>query len=196
MEISTARLLLREYVDQDVQAFLAYHSDPRAREFYDPDHTQPARLQALVPLFMQWAREAPRLNWQLGIVTRDEPHTLVGSVGLRLSGAPQGMAEFGLELAPSHWGRGYATEAAESLLAFGFSTLQLAAVRGTTVSANARVTRLVERLGFRRVAEEEGSAWLAARGWREVTWELRSEEWRRGRAITISIAEGPPMTDR
>jgi RimJ/RimL family protein N-acetyltransferase len=196
MEIGTARLLLREYVDRDAAAFLAYQSDPRAREFYDPEHTQPARLRTLVPLFMQWAQETPRSNWQLAIVTREVPDTLIGSVGLRTSEAPPGMAEFGLELAPSHWGRGYATEAAESLLAFGFSTLRLAAVRGITVSANERVTRLVEKLGFRRVAEEEGSPWLAARGWREVTWELRSDEWRRGRAVTISISEGPPITDQ
>jgi RimJ/RimL family protein N-acetyltransferase len=180
MEISTTRLLLREYVDEDAPAFLAYQSDPRAREFHDPDRTQPAHLLALVPLFMRWAEEVPRSNWQLAIVTREAPDMLVGSVGLRRSGAPPGMGEFGLELAPSYWGRGYAIEAAESLLAFGFSTLRLTAVRGITVSANARVTRLVQRLGFRRVAEEEGPAWLAARGWREVTWELRSEEWRRG----------------
>jgi RimJ/RimL family protein N-acetyltransferase len=186
MEIGTARLLLREYVERDAAAFLAYHSDPRAREFHDPDHTQPARLHALVPLFVRWAEEVPRSNWQLAIVTRDAPDTLIGSVGLRTSGAPSDMAEFGLELAPSHWGRGYASEAAESLLDFGFSTLRLTAVRGTTVSANERVTRLVERLGFRRVAEEEGSPWLAARGWREVTWELRSEEWRRGGADTTA----------
>lgn len=182
MEISTARLLLREYVEQDTQAFLTYHSNPRAREFYAPDDTQPDRLQALVPLFIQWAKEVPRLNWQLAIATRQVPDTPIGSVGLRRSGAPPGTAEFGLELAPSQWGRGYATEAAEAILAFGFSALHLTSVRGITVSANVRVTRLVERLGFRRIAEEEGSAWLAARGWREVTWELRREGWWRARA--------------
>jgi RimJ/RimL family protein N-acetyltransferase len=196
MKIRTARLLLREYVEQDAQAFLAYQSDPRAREFHDPDRTPPARLQALVPLFMQWAQEVPRLNWQLAIVTRKAPDTLIGSVGLRRSGALQGVAEFGLELAPSCWGRGYATEAAEAALAFGFSTLHLTAVRAITVSANARVTRLVERLGFRRVAEEVGSAWLAARGWREVTWELRNEEWRRGGEVATSIIGGPSTTGR
>ena len=184
MEITTARLLLREYVDEDAAAFLAYQADPRAREFYDPAQTQPTQLQALVPLFVQWAAEVPRLNRQLAIVTRQAPDTLIGSVGLRRSGASSGMAEFGLELAASYWGRGYAPESAEALLAFGFTTLRLTAVRGTTVSANARVTRLVERLGFSRVAEGEGSAWLVARGWREVTWELRREDWQRVRANT------------
>jgi RimJ/RimL family protein N-acetyltransferase len=82
MEIITARLLLRDYVDEDAAAFLEYQADPRAREFYDPARTRPARLQALVPLFVQWATEVPRLNWQLAIVIRQAPDTLIGSVGL------------------------------------------------------------------------------------------------------------------
>lgn len=180
MEIITTRLLLRDYVVDDAPAFLAYQADPRARQFYDPAQSQPAQLQALVPLFVQWAEEVPRLNWQLAIVTRQAPATLIGSVGLRRRRTAPEVAEFGLELAPSHWGRGYATEAAEAILSFGFTTLLVTAVRGATVSANARVTRLVQRLGFRRVAEEEGSEWLAARGWCEVTWELLRQDWRRG----------------
>jgi len=38
------------------------------------------------------------------------------------------VAEFGLELAAPHWGRGYATEAGEALVAYGFTTLHLTAV--------------------------------------------------------------------
>ena len=167
-------------MDEDAPALLAYQADPRAREFYDPAQAHAARLQALVPLFVRWAEEVPRLNWQLAIATRQAPAKLIGSVGLRQRGAPRGMAEFGLELAASHWGRGYATEAAEALLEFGFTTLHLTAVRCTTVSANVRVTRLVQRLGFRRVAEDGGSAWLEARGWRGLTWELLRVDWRRG----------------
>ena len=178
MEITTALLVLREYVDEDAAAFEAYQSDPRARQFYAPAAVSPGELQALVSSFVHWAAEVPRRNWQLAIALREAPATLVGSAGLRRAGAPAGVAEFGLELAPAYWGQGYATEAARALLAFGFSSLRLEAVRGTTVSANTQVTQLVRRLGFRQVADRAGPAWLAARGWREVTWELRHEDWR------------------
>ena len=177
MEITTTRLVLREYLPEDEPAFVAYQSDPRAQEFYDPAHAQSGGPQTLVPLFIRWAGEVPRHNWQLAIATREGPATLIGSAGLRQAEMPQGVAEIGLELAPDYWGRGFASEAARVLITFGFTTLGLTNVRGTTVSANERVTRLVRRLGFRRVAEAEGSAWLAARGWREVTWELRREDW-------------------
>ena len=176
MEIISERLLLREYVAEDETRFMAYHADPRAHEFSDPASAQPDRARALVPLFLRWAAEVPRTNWQLAIAPRSVPEGLIGSAGLRQASAPPGVAEFGLELAPAHWGKGYATEAARALLGFGFNELGLEAVRGTTVSANTGVTKLVQRLGFRRIEESEGSAWLAARGWREVTWELRREK--------------------
>ena len=177
MEITTPRLVLREYTGEDEAAFVAYQSDPRAREFYDPGDGQ-ADAGALVAIFARWAAEVPRQNWQLAIADRRVPARLVGSAGLRRAGAAPGEAELGLELAPAVWGQGYASEAARALLDFGFSALHLDAVRGTTISANTRVAQLLRRLGFRPVGERAGAAWLAERGWREVTWELRREEWR------------------
>jgi RimJ/RimL family protein N-acetyltransferase len=179
MELTTPRLVLREFVEADAAAFRAYQADARAQEFYAPEEREPAPRGALVHLFIEWAAEVPRRNWQLAIAERAQPRGLVGSVGLRCAGAPSDAAEFGLELAPASWGQGYGTEAGRALLQWGFSAVPLAVVWGTTVSANTRVARLVRRLGFRAVAERVGQAWLADRGWREVQWEIRREEWHR-----------------
>jgi RimJ/RimL family protein N-acetyltransferase len=191
MEIATPRLLLREYEAGDLPALLAYVADPRAREFYGPDDARPDRLRALLATFVAWGAESPRQNYQLALALRAAPERVVGSAGLRRAGAPAGEAELGLELAPAHWGRGYATEAARALLAHGFTALGLAAVRGVTVSANARVAALVRRLGFEPVGAPAdgpadgpapGPAWLAARGWRQVTWRLTRDRWAAGAA--------------
>ena len=184
MEITTARLLLREYVDDDWPAFLAYQADPRAQEFFGPGEGDPDRLRALVPVFARWAAEVPRRNWQLALTRREVPTEVIGSAGLRQAGEPAGVAQLGLEVAPTYWGQGYATEAARALLTVGFASLDLEAVRGVTVSANERVARLVRRLGFQRVGDADGPSWLAARGWRETTWELTRARWlAAGRAV-------------
>ena len=179
MEIITPRLLLREYREEDAAPFLAYQRDPRAQEFHESDGDQAGHLESLPTLFMQWATQIPRLNWQLAIAPRSAPGALVGSVGLRLAGQPPGEAEFGLELAPASWGQGYGTEAASALITFGFTTLALTTIRGTSVSANHRVAGLVRRLGFRCVEERDGPAAISHRGWREVTWELTLENWQK-----------------
>ena len=189
MEITTPRLLLREYVAGDLPAVLAYGADPRAREFHGPDEGHAEQTRALLATFAAWAAETPRRNYQLALALRADPATAIGSAGLRRAGLPEGEAELGLELGPDHWGQGYATEAARALLARGVAALGLQAIRGVTVSANARVAALVRRLGFEPADDgaaspaggtgEAGAAptWLAARGWRQVTWRVTHAQW-------------------
>jgi RimJ/RimL family protein N-acetyltransferase len=177
MQITTARLLLREYAADDLPALLAYHADPRAREFYGPEEGRPDQLRQLLETFTTWAAERPRRNYQLAIAPREDPRMLAGSAGLRQIGLEAGRADLGLELHPAWWGHGYATEAASALLDFGFSELGLLSVRGLTVSANARVARLVRRLGFEVVGTRTGAAWMRERNWSETEWQLTRERW-------------------
>ncbi len=188
MEIITPRLVLREYAAGDLPAMLAYAADQRAREFYGPGEGGPEQVGALLATFRAWAAATPRENYQLAVARRADPAEVIGSAGLRRAGLPAGEAELGLELAPAHWGQGYAAEAARALLAHGFAAWGLAAVRGETVSANARVAALVRRLGFEVVGGEDGDAavtapaWLASRGWRPVTWRITRARWQAGAA--------------
>ena len=177
MEIVTRRLVLREFTTDDAAAFLAYQADPRYAEFYAPDEVGPEHGRALLDLFARWAAERPRRNYQLAIAERRDPHGLLGCCGLRLLGRDPGTAELGLELAASCWGRGYATEAARALLAFGFRELALDEVRGLAVSANARVVALARRLGLVEIAAHPGPAWMRARGWAETEWQLTRTRW-------------------
>lgn len=177
LEITTPRLLLRDYDAEDLPALLAYYDDPRSREFYGPDEGHPAHIGELLELFRRWAAEVPRQNYQLALVLREAPTAVIGSCGLRKKGMAAGEAELGLEVAPSFWGQGYGTEAARALLGFGFTALGLHAVRGVTVSANERVTHLLRRLGFRSLEATAGPEWLAARGWQQIPWELTREQW-------------------
>jgi ribosomal-protein-alanine N-acetyltransferase len=178
MHLSTCRLELREYAPDDLAAFVAYQADPRMRQFRGEDEG-PERWAALLQTFLAWARASPRRNWQLALALRGKPLELRGSCGLRERTDAPGSAEFGLELTPDLWGRGYATEAATAIFDFGFGDLNLESVRGHTVSGNVRVERLVRRLGFQPVGSEAGPAWLADRGWTRVWWRLDRAGWMR-----------------
>ena len=54
----------------------------------------------------------------------------------------------GWRLAREHWGHGYATEAADTALAYAFDDLGLDEVVSFTTVANARSRRVMERLGM------------------------------------------------
>lgn len=78
----------------------------------------------------------------------------VGRVGLfhvRSPAAPpalQGQREIGWTFAQDHWGKGYATEAAERALGFAFGELGLPRIYSQTSESNAASTRMMHRLGF------------------------------------------------
>jgi [ribosomal protein S5]-alanine N-acetyltransferase len=176
MEILTPRLILREFTAGDLAAFLAYQADPRNAEFYSSEDLDPSHARGLIQRFIDWAAASPRQNYQFAIVERGNVKEAIGSCGIRLEGCDAGRAEFGLELAPAHWGRGFATEAARAILGFAFRDLGVQEVRGVTVTENNRVQRLVARLGFTQVETRPGPAWMRARGWSETVWGLTAED--------------------
>jgi len=181
MELVTKRFLLRDFVGEDAPAFEAYHSDPRSLEFYGAEEAKPEHARELIELFRAWAAEQPRLNYQLAIIRRDEPHALVGCCGLRTEGSTQGKAELGIELVPHYWGRyGYAIEVMCALVEFGFRSLGLKEIYGSTVSANSRVGRLASSFGAVAVTRPT-PAWMSARGWSQIEWQITREQWENGR---------------
>jgi ribosomal-protein-alanine N-acetyltransferase len=56
--------------------------------------------------------------------------------------------EVGWRLDAAHWGRGYATEAAEAAVSFGFERLGLEEIVSFTARANRRSIRVMEKLGM------------------------------------------------
>lgn len=120
MKITTDRLVLREFVADDWRELLEYQSDPRYLRFYAWTQRTAEDVQAFVHRFVDWQREQPRTRFQLAITLRAE-RRLIGSCGIRKDAADAHEADLGYEIAPSHWGYGYATEAARAMLAFGFN---------------------------------------------------------------------------
>ncbi|MBP5975727.1 GNAT family N-acetyltransferase [Brasilonema sp. CT11] len=178
MKIITKRFLLREFVEEDEPAFIAYHADPQYAEFCAPEEVTAEYALTLLRLFGQWAVEQPRNNYQFAIAHLHNPQEIFGCCGLRREGYDPDKAELGIELAPQCWGRyGYAIEVARALIEFGFRDLGLKEIRGISVSANSRVERLARRYGFVAVGTRPGAPWMQTRGWSQTEWQLTRETW-------------------
>lgn len=176
MIISTPRITLRDFEPADRAAFVAYQMDPRYRRLYDMDD-YPDRANELFDLFVFWRGEGPRRNFQLGVFD-SVTNRLCGSAGLRERPEDQGTAVFGIELAPSDWGRfRIALDVTACLLEHGFNTLRLRMIVGDTASGNQRVEKLARWFGARIIDRRDGPEWMRARGWQEVDWALTRDEW-------------------
>ncbi|MFZ1429726.1 MAG: GNAT family N-acetyltransferase [Geminicoccaceae bacterium] len=152
--ITTARLRLRLWREQDLPAFAALNADPRVMEHFpgtlsstDSD-AMAARHRAHLAAhgFGLWAVEVPGRA------------AFIGCVGLavpRFAAHFTPCVEIGWRLAAEHWGQGYATEAAAAVLGHAFGRLGLEQVVSFTVPANLRSRRVMERLGMTRAPADD-----------------------------------------
>jgi RimJ/RimL family protein N-acetyltransferase len=96
----------------------------------------------------------------LAICIADAPDDIIGAITLSL--APEhARAELGYWIGSGMWGRGYATEAAHAMVAFGFATLRLNRIQAHHFTRNPASGRVLEKVGMRL----EGVSRQAYRRW-------------------------------
>ncbi len=77
-------------------------------------------------------------------------HTLVATVGFHTVSIPNGTAEITYDVAPSHWGQGIASAACRAATLWAFDVAAWHRVQATTVLANVRSQRVLDKCGFKR----------------------------------------------
>ena len=77
---------------------------------------------------------------------------LIGTCGFHLINNHHKRAEIGYELDDTYWGQGYASEALQAILAYGFETLQLIRIAAVVYVENKASQKLLSKAGF----QEEG----------------------------------------
>jgi len=177
--LRTPRLLLRPWRDADLPAYAALNADPQVVEFLpgalsrEESDASVGRIRAHFEQhgFGFWAVEVPGSADFIGFVGLAVP---------RFTAPFTPCVEVGWRLARAHWGHGYATEAAQAALRFGFESLGLGEIVSFTVPGNRRSRRVMERLGMHRKPEEDFDHPMLPEGHplrRHVLYRLSRAEW-------------------
>jgi RimJ/RimL family protein N-acetyltransferase len=87
-------------------------------------------------------------------VDRRDTGELLGQCGLYLSEKKGPEIELAYHYLPATWGHGYATEAAQVVLDYGFGKLHLDEIIALVMRGNTASSRVVEKAGMRFVTEE------------------------------------------
>ncbi|MGH6998087.1 MAG: GNAT family N-acetyltransferase [Phenylobacterium sp.] len=147
MILETSRLRLRPLAETDLDALGAIAADPQVMAHVG-DGVPLSR--AATALWITNAAASLRMSevGSRGVVLR-ETNVLIGWVGLIPTPHP-GRLELMYGFARAYWGRGYATEAAQALLA----SCSPESVDATIAPDNLASWRILEKLGFIPIGEE------------------------------------------
>lgn len=177
--LQTERLLLRPFVDADLDALCVIDGDPTtARYLYSAPRSRAEVRVSLARRRKMTSIEREGDAIRLAAVLRDDG-TLVGDVSLHYRSREHRMAEIGFVLHPEHHGRGYAFEAVSALVGLGFESLGLHRIIGRCDPRNVPSARLMERLGMRLEATFRESEFIKGEWCDELVYAMLAEEWRR-----------------
>jgi RimJ/RimL family protein N-acetyltransferase len=176
LQIQTPRLLLRDFVSEDWPAVLAYQSDPRYLRYYPWETRTEDEVRAFVQMFLGHQQEQPRRRFQLAI-TLPEDGRLIGNCGMRRKLGNEWEGDIGYELAPEYWGRGYATEAARTMVDFGFRELDLHRISSWCIADNVASARVLEKTGLRLEGRLRENEHFKGRWWDTLLFGVLREEW-------------------
>jgi len=153
-ELRTDRLLLRRWLPSDLAPFAALNADPNVTE-YLPTVLSRSDSDAFVA---RAESHFEQHGFGLWVVEIPEVSPFAGFLGLstpRFEAHFTPSVEIGWRFSTEHWGRGYATEGARAVLAFGFDVLHLEEIVSFTVPQNIRSRRVMEKIGMTHDPEDD-----------------------------------------
>lgn len=96
------------------------------------------------------------LGWGIWLVILKESSVIIGDIGFLSKPDSKGRTELGYSIAPTYRNKGYATEAAGSLLAWAFLKDDVKKVKARCKPDNAASIKVLERVGMRPLGRKEG----------------------------------------
>ena len=168
--LTTQRLVLTPMSLADAPDMVRLNSDPEVTRFTgDGPFSSLDQAEALVKGYDQYTRFGTgRLICRLV-----SDGSFLGFCGLRTD-PDTNVVDLGFRLSKRWWGMGFAREASEVCINYGFDTLGLSLITARAMPENLASTGLLGRLSFIEVGteEEDGASWvcfeLAAFDWRSL----------------------------
>ena len=146
--LETERLRLRPLRLNDVDAYYAsITSDADVMRYLPGGGAARKRSDSewVLGYFMQ---HAELHGFGIWAVEEKQSGALIGHAGLEyIPGASD--VEIAYTLAKAAWGKGYATEAARTVLKYGFEALNLSEIYGLSFPANSASQRVMQKLGMK-----------------------------------------------
>jgi ribosomal-protein-alanine N-acetyltransferase len=156
--LESERLIFRQHVMADLDAFCAMEADPDVRRYVGG---RPRPREEAERRFMEGALRPATNRMAMWATVLKSTGQYSGRCGVyphfkNGGGVYEGEGALGLYIATEYWGRGYATEAGLAFVKFGFDELKFNKIVTAIDIRNDASVRVIEKLGFELVRTEVG----------------------------------------
>jgi len=164
--LNTKRLILRPFLLTDARELHRLVNAPEvaATTLHIP-HPYPEGLAEV------WIKLHGEMfeSWEgvVFAVVRRRDSSLIGCVGLECDPENQN-AELGYWIGVPYWNRGYATEAAQMVVSFGFAYFGLHRIKSSYFGSNPASGRVMEKIGMRYEGRRREQVFKEGRGFEDV----------------------------
>ncbi|TDS86323.1 GNAT family N-acetyltransferase [Nesterenkonia aurantiaca] len=148
-DLTTDRLLLRDFISADVPGVHAYAADAEVCRYMDWGPNTLEQTRVFIEDTMAAASRSARESFTWAVTAGGE---VLGACSVTITSAEHHRGELGYVLARRFWGQGYATEAADAVLGFAHEELGLQRVEATCRPGNIASQRVLRRIGMQQEA--------------------------------------------
>lgn len=173
--VETPRLVLRRLRAEDLDALVAYRSDPEVARYQSWSDYDAERGQKLIESMQ--GRQPGEPGWFQFAIALKDTDALIGDCALRTDEYDTRLGEIGFTLSRQHQGRGLGTEAVRALLGYVFGTLNLHRVMAVTDAKNTAAATVLERVGMRREGHFIENTFFKGAWGDEFLYALLGREW-------------------
>ena len=173
VRLETERLVLRQHVIEDADTLYAHFgTDEKMFEYSGWNrYATPEMARATVQRFIDSYADAYFFGWAI-----EADGQLVGTVGAYDYDAEQSRIEIGLSIDRAHWGKGYATEAVQAVLAYLTGDQQIGTVTAWCASDNIGSKKAMEKCGMRCTGVERGALTIGGKTFNKLNFAYTVEQ--------------------
>ena len=174
--LQTERLILRDFKEEDWRDIHEYDADAETVKYMPFGPNTEDETKAFISKSFDRKKESPRLIYNFAMLNKLD-NKLIGSFAINITDLENKEAMIGYILNRKYWNQGYTTEAARSVVAFGFEQLGLHRIIASCDPANTGSYRVMENIGMQRegyLREEK----LFKGVWRDfLLYSILEKEW-------------------
>lgn len=146
--LKSERLILRPMLEADFDHVHAYSTDLEVVKFMQWGPNSEEQTRNFMNTCFANQKADPRVTYDFAVVLADTAE-FIGSITLRLLKEGSPLGEIGYCYSRSAWGKGYASEAAEAVLRFGFDQLGMQKISATCDPFNFGSAKVLQKAGMK-----------------------------------------------